>query len=186
MANSITSPQNDSSAKSTNTSTRRRQTASKPSAKTLHPARWEDSGPLPWPSEIASRKATQAEAESTPAPEPQRRRYPGKPYKPRDKVPASRKEWVQATHNLARYRWKLSKDPTNPTLLRAVQRCIVRVEKERHNQQMLKEAKVRAKEHRLKQQYRKLRNSITAPFSDYLSEVDTSNTRWSPPSRFAA
>jgi hypothetical protein len=183
----------ESSSESFNTSTPRRQTASKPSSSTRKIQRWSDTTPLLWPSELASRTASEREAERqaklqsepTPAPEPKRRRWIYEGYTPRSKIPARKLELVRALHNLRRYRWKLRKDPTNPTLIRGVQRCIERVEAERHNRKMIADAKERGKLYQRQQQHRKLRPPITAEFVDYLSEVDTTNTGWTPPQRLA-
>lgn len=206
-------PQIDSATASADTSKRRRQTASKPSVKTLHPARWADSGPLPWPAAIASRRRAAREAKSAakaeakrlaaieraanPRPKAKRNYNTSLHSMPRNQVPPEMLAWTRATHNLRRYRYKLRKDPTNPTLIKAVQRCINRVEAERpnrikaladieRNKELQLEAEHRAELRKLRRIDRQMRSPITGLFTDYLAEVDNNHTGWASPQRLAA
>ena len=167
---------------------------------------------LPWPSVIASRRKAAREARdeakvearrlaaieraANPKPKAKRNYNTNLHYMPRNQVPPEMLAWVRATHNLRRYRCKLHKDPTNPTLIKAVQRCINRVEAERpnrikaladieRNKELQLEAEHRAELRKLRRIDRQMCSPINGLFTDYLAEADTSNTRWSQPSRIA-
>ena len=116
---------------------------------------------------------------------------------PRSQVPPEMLQWVRATHNLARYRYLLSKDPTNPMLIKSVQRCINRVEAERpnrikaladieRNKELQLEAEHRAELRKLRRIDRQMRSPITGLFTDYLAHADSNNTGWASPQRLAA